>query len=256
MTHTRDALNNLDDEYDLQDYLQSELEAEGWRTDDEVSVRKDLSQPLSDLSTTGRADIVAEHPDFGTLGIETKFFRKNGGAMLADAHHQIVSKYRGQNFKTFGTVDLWAICPCFKPMYDEDCDDWYTTRGRERRSLTKSLFCRHGVGYVSLHARELFANFNHTDSEFKVPFNQEHDYYNPDMKKIREMVRRKMSEFDYGGSGTRSCQYNSTGGCTAPATESVEFINTEVEVCQFHAKAVEKELAFPEPIESVRSRND
>jgi hypothetical protein len=245
MTHIADELTDLDSENDLQDYLQSELEAGGWRTDDEVYVRK----------AKKRADIIAEHPDFGALGIEIKFFRGDSGAVISEAHHQIVSRYRGQNYRSFGTVDLWAICPCFKDTHDESCDDWYTERARERRRLTQSLFCRNGVGFIALRASELYVAFNQGGNGWRIPFDQDSSYYDPDMKKIRSRVREKMANFSYGGSGTRSCQYNSSGGCTAPATEKVEFINTEVEVCQYHAQAVEKALAFPEPIEKTRTQD-
>jgi hypothetical protein len=232
-------LYEIDDEEQLQFWLKSRLKENDWRVTREAKVRNSLN----------RADIIAEHPQFGSLGIETKFFARDGGAKVADAHHQIVSKYRGQHYYTHGTVDLWAFCPCFKYMHREDLSDingFYQKRGVKRQQFAREFFCRHGIGFISLDRKDLRADFNHSDRECKIPITAFHEYdHETDIAKIQDLVGRKMEDFDYGGSRSRTCQYAPSGGCTAPATESIEFCKAEIHVCEYHADAIAKEIAFP-----------
>jgi len=181
------AISAVNSENELQERLEQHFERHGW-----VAIRE-----ASPRNSNVRADLIVSHDDYGWFGIETKYFDGDGGGKVADAHHQIVSKYRGKRYIGH-RIDLWAICPYFSG-WDSD-DDWYKKRAKHRDQLIRELFCRHGVGYANPLRDPLLLDFAYSVAEQKVPVatdRQTRHHENVDVELIRESVTRKMREYEY-----------------------------------------------------------
>ena len=171
----------------LQNRLEQYFELHGWTAIREVSPH----------NANVRADLIVNHDEYGWFGIETKFFDGDGGSKAADAHHQIVSKYRGKRYIR-NKINLWAICPFFSGRNSND--EWHQQRANQRNQFTRELFCRHGVGYINPFREPLLIDFAYSRAECKVPVNTNRDtrhHDNVDVELIREAVSRKMDKYDY-----------------------------------------------------------
>jgi hypothetical protein len=176
----------LSDEYELQSWLESYFEDCGWTAIREVSPHR------SDF----KADLIVEHEDYGWIGIEAKYFDSDGGAKIADAHHQITRKYRGEKYLN-NRIDLWAICPYFSSRY---FDGYHINQNTFRAQTTREFFCRHGIGYINLVGDDLLIDFAYSRGHAKIPVNDESDsrhHDNVDIESIRSTVQKKMERFDY-----------------------------------------------------------
>jgi len=174
-------------EDELQEGLQRLLDSSGWNAQREVSPD----------SSEYRVDLLAEHGEYGTVGIETKFFKNSGGAKAADAHHQIVSKYRG---KEYGgqKVDLWAICPYFAGKNGGSFGR--RNQQRIRETMIREMFCRHGIAYLDLSKSNLYLDFAMSDRSKKIPISgPKIGKYEQavDIGEIRDSIRRKIDKYDY-----------------------------------------------------------
>lgn len=174
-------------EEELQEGLKGLLDSSGW------NAQRELSPDGSEY----RADLLAEHPDYGVVGIETKFFKNSGGAKAADAHHQIVSKYRG---KKYGgqEVNLWVICPYFVGKNGGSFGRRNQQRTREK--VIQEMLCRHGIGYLNLAKNNLLFDFAMSDRAKKIPVsgpNYEKYERAVDIDEIRESVSRKVKKYNY-----------------------------------------------------------
>jgi len=231
----------LKDEDDMQERLEEEFTECGWRVAREEKTR----------DGAGRADLIVSCDKFGTIGIETKFFNRDGGAKLADAHHQIIKKYRGEEFGSVwfsdGPIDLWAFCPCFAGHHRENPERWYEQRATFRKRFAREFFCRHGVGFLDIGAGgdSLVIDFGYSMAERKIPVAAESRHHeNVDITAIRESVQKKIEEYSYTESVSGGCEYKSTAGeCGLPAPIEMEIHSVSVNLCEHHAEAVEKRIA-------------
>ena len=193
------------DEDDLQRWLAKQFDDNGWYVERE----------LESQSSEGRADIVAKHDEYGWFGVETKFFDNTGGAAFADAHHQIVKKYRNERFLGEDIL-AWSVCAYFPEMRRDILgdDDLLGNRAKHISKFMREAFCRHGIGYIHLDKWVTEMDFGYSNSWAKVPISyQTVDNDKPwdtgyegrfserkeeaDAEKIRARIRRKMKEYPY-----------------------------------------------------------
>lgn len=177
----------IESEDQLQDWLESYFEKQGWTAIREVSPH----------NSNYKADLVVNHSDYGWMGIETKYFDGDGGAKIAQAHHQLTRKYRGEKY-IGNRINLWAFCPYFN-AYNSPSRIHSRTQ-ITRAELSRELFCKHGIGYIDLDRNELLIDFAYSQPVAKVPVdaNANDRYYeNVDMDDIQKAVKRKMEKYDY-----------------------------------------------------------
>ena len=180
------TIADANSENELQRKLEQHFENHGW-----VAIRE-----VSPHGSNVKADLIVEHDSYGWFGIETKYFSRDGGAKLADAHHQIVSKYRGRRY-IGNRINLWAICPFFTGY---DSDEWHRQRAEWRSDFVREFFCRHGVGYVNPSRSPLLIDFAYSTASYKVPVDtdrQTRHHENVDIDRIRSSVKRKIEEYQY-----------------------------------------------------------
>lgn len=146
-------LDDIESEDELQEWLKSYFEDQGW------TALREVSPDWSDDS----ADLLVKHTDYGWFGIETKYFRpEDGGRKLANAHRQILFQYRGRNYLN-NTINLWALCPYF--------DDSARPHARvsSHSQFIREFLCGHGIGYIDLRRNDLLIDFAYSHPEAKVP---------------------------------------------------------------------------------------
>lgn len=167
-------------ENELQKWLESEFEDRGWMAIREVSPR----------NSSCSADLIVQHDDYGWFGIEVKYFKGDGGAKAAVAHHQIAEKYRGKKYLG-EQINLWCICPYFATS---EPGGMYFRKGQ----FIREFFCRHGIGYLGLNRHDMLMDFAYNDRDMKVPVGARTERFeNPDLEKIKKSVSRKMEKYDY-----------------------------------------------------------
>jgi hypothetical protein len=177
----------LDNEDELQQWLEDYFEEHGWTAIREVSPH----------NSNQRADLIVQHDDFGWIGIETKYFDGDGGAKAAKAHHQITRQYRGKTYLT-DRIDKWAICPYFWGIKSPDYIAY--EQPKYRSTFIREFFCRHGIGFIDLERRDMLIDFAYSDLEMKIPVagpQYEKFIEEVDIQKIEKYVSKKRSEYDY-----------------------------------------------------------
>lgn len=187
-----DVIESVSSETDLQEQLQSYFKMHDW-----IALREQSPVGVGSQSNV-RADLIVNHDTYGWFGVETKYFNSDGGAKVADAHHQIVSKYRSRKYINH-RINLWVICPYFSGSGD-DSDKWHTQRANWRQSYTREFFCRHGIGFLNPHRDSLLLDFTYSDAEKKVPVDTDREtrhHRNVDIEKIRTSVERKIKKYGY-----------------------------------------------------------
>jgi hypothetical protein len=158
-----DEIGPVSSEAELQRKLKSYFEKHNW-----LAVRE-----VSPTDSRVKADLIVKHDTYGWFGIETKYFNNDGGGKVADAHHQIVSKYRGKRYIN-DRINLWAA-------------SW-------RQQYTRELFCKHGVGYVNPRRNPLLIDFAYSVPTRKVPVDTNREtrhHTNVDIEEIRSVVKKK-----------------------------------------------------------------
>lgn len=146
-----------------------------------------------------RADLIVKHEKYGWIGIEAKYFKRDGGGKAAKAHHQITRKYRGKKYAGRNKIDLWAICPYFHGRNNERNRLGYRPH-QQRANMIREMFCKHGIGYIDLTRSELLIDFSFSKANSKIPVKDDEEsrhYENVDADAIRENVQDKMEEYDY-----------------------------------------------------------
>lgn len=200
------------DEKELQSWLAEYCEENGWDVKREVSP--------SNVSENYRADLIIHKENYGWFGIETKYFDKNGGSWLADAHHQIIAKYRGNTFSG-KEIKFWSLCPYFRKLewvYDEFEDPRSSDPTMPTPCIVDTLsrvsrefFCRHGIGYMDLSSHVIDMDFGYSNPWAKVPvgYPRGNDPYgnyieklqkrieNVDVDKIESSIEDKMNKYSY-----------------------------------------------------------
>lgn len=180
------ACGSLDSEKELQEWLEGVLEKNDW------TVLREVSPYNSDF----KADFIVSHDDYGWFGIETKYFDMDGGAKMAEAHHQITRKYRGRTYLG-EQINLWCLCPYFKYVND---DTFHRDQNRRRNRILSEFCTPLGIGYINLNTKDTRMDFAHSDRSQKVPLNLEYDDfsdYDPDIGLIEERVQAKRERYDY-----------------------------------------------------------
>lgn len=181
------SCGRLESEEELQEWLEEQFEKHGWTAIREVSPH----------SSSDRADLIVNHDRYGWMGIETKYFKRDGGAKIAEAHHQITKKYRGKKY-IGNRINLWVFCPYF---YGLNADDPFQINQQWMRArLSKEFFSKHGIGFIDLDRSDLLIDFGHSMPVEKIPVDGDEGgrYRNPvDMGEIREGVEEKMDKYEY-----------------------------------------------------------
>lgn len=179
--------DTVDSEEELQQWLESFFEENGWTAIREVSPHK----------SNYKADLIVNHHDYGWIGIETKYFEGDGGAKVAEAHHQLTRKYRSEKYIN-NKIDLWAFCPYFT-AYNSD-SRLHSREQQIRGQFSRELFSKHGVGYIDLDRREMLIDFAYSQPIAKIPVDgdaSDRYYENVDIHEIKKSVSRKMEKYDY-----------------------------------------------------------
>jgi hypothetical protein len=179
----------LDSEDELQEWLESHFEENGWTAIREV-------QPHG---SDYQADLLVNHDRYGWIGIECKYFDHDGGAKIAKAHHQIVSKYRGKKYIKNNRVNLWAIAPYFKGI--GATSRYYRNQQELRQTLIREMFCAHGIGIIKLNRPILLVDFAYSQNASKIPVSESNKYdchhNDVDIDKIRGKVEQKIKRYSY-----------------------------------------------------------
>lgn len=176
----------LDSEDELQQWLESFFEENGWTAIREVSPRNGIC----------RADLIVGHSEYGWYGIETKYITGDCGGKIADAHHKITEKYRGRKYIN-RRINCWLVCPyfwCYGP------DDYRSTTQRTRADLISGMFSRHGIGYINLDKSRLLLDFADSRMYAKVPVGGEYldkHIEGVDVERIRDRVDRMREQYPY-----------------------------------------------------------
>lgn len=156
-------------ENDLQKYLKAGLEAGGW----------DVLREMNPDNSNKRVDIVAIKPEFGRIGIETKY-RSDGSAAshASEALRQIYNDYSTKRYLG-ERIDLWAIA-IYGTKYDHEGYDesdfpdrqYYLSAERARQARlaeVERMVQGLGVGWVTAYADRVMAKFSAEATEYKMP---------------------------------------------------------------------------------------
>jgi hypothetical protein len=141
-------------EEDLQDSLIELFRANDWTALKEVT--PDWGQK--------RVDIIAEHSEYGRIGIETKFIRTGrDGRRLAEAFLQVTRDYWHKNYNR-DKIELWAIAPYFQPgsVRPQQNDNHI-------QDFVKQFLTRVGVGVLDVHADTIKIEFSASSRGKAVP---------------------------------------------------------------------------------------
>ncbi len=185
-------LDKLEDEDQLQQFLAERINQAGW------DAIREVSPDRSDYSV----DLLLLHPEYGRIGVETKYIRPgDGGRVFAKACQQIVGQYWNQKYLG-EKVTLWAIAPYFEVSHQSNELDQFT-RGHVngRQKFVREFFCRLGIGFINLSGSYVIVDFAYSVPEYKIPGFEldrpipERHYENVDPDAIRESVQVKRDEF-------------------------------------------------------------
>jgi hypothetical protein len=170
------------DEADVQAALADTLRANGW-----VAIRE--YQPDD---ADRRVDIFAEHDDYGAVGIETKYIRRDrDGRRLAEAFLQVERDYSRRKYNG-SEVALWAIAPFFAPGNLAG-----TTDDRRLMDFARSFITRVGIGVLDCHARTLKIQYDTDRADTTIPVAGPYaDTYAArlDLPALRDLVATRRSE--------------------------------------------------------------
>jgi len=167
----------------FQEYLENYFEWNGWRV-----VRE--ARPAG---SECRADLLVEHDQHGWFGIETKF-TNHGGRKMAEAHHQIITKYMDRTY--FGhKIDLWVYAP-FYYFYDGTGQPTSFVEVNYLIELTQGFFQRHGIGFLRKIGHDWEMQFELSTASHYVGIRRNSDRC-PDVSKIRETVTKRKDQYSY-----------------------------------------------------------
>jgi len=174
---------NITNEFIFQDYLESYFEWNGWNVVREV-------RPAG---SECRADLLVEHEEHGWFGIETKFCN-HGGRKMAEAHHQIITKYRNRTY--FGhKVDLWVYAP-FYYFYDNTGRAGSFMDANYLIELTQGFFQRHGIGFLRSSLNDWEMQFELSTASHFVGIKR-NNQREPNIDAIRETVQKRIDQYRY-----------------------------------------------------------
>jgi len=154
----------ISSEDDLQHYISTGMEQNGWTALREVKTAFD----------SYRADIIGHKDGIGPIGIECKYV--SGGAIVAaEAARQIIDKYAGQKFVNW-RVDMWAVClygRAFRPDVEKSTDSDYR-RGLDKGSIStsKRILNGLGIGFTTGYANRVNVQFLPSVRGVQIPLFQ------------------------------------------------------------------------------------
>lgn len=157
--------DSIDCEEDLQKYLEAGMLTEGW----------DVIREMNPDNSNKRVDLVGIHPQYGRIGVETKY-QNNGsfGSHVAEGIRQILGyskhRYLGEE------IDLWAIGihgSKFKFIQERIRDD------EEKRRRLRELFWKlhtqqrvvngFGIGWLNLSNDRVVVEFAADTPTYRIP---------------------------------------------------------------------------------------
>lgn len=139
-----------------------------------------------------RVDIIAEHPEYGRIGIETKFIRTGrDGRRLAEAFMQVTRDYWHREYNR-SEIQLWAIAPYYQPgsVRPPQNDD-------QIQDFVKQFLTRVGVGVLDVHADTIKIEFSTASRGKTVPVAGPHIrtyQHRLDIDAVREFVQDRREE--------------------------------------------------------------
>ena len=156
--------SDISSEDDLQHYIATGMEQNGWTALREVKTAFD----------NYRADIIGHKDCIGAIGIECKYVT-GGPIVAAEAARQIIDKYAGRKFVNW-RVDMWAVClygRAFKPADERNTDSEYR-RGLDRGSIStsKRILNGLGVGFTTGYADRVNIEFLPSGRGVQIPLFQ------------------------------------------------------------------------------------
>jgi hypothetical protein len=150
-----DWLPEFDSEQEFQDYLESQLERQGYTAIQEVKPHK----------SNYRVDLLLIHDDYGKIGMELKYL--TGGTDAANAHRQIVDQYAGRRYLG-NKVIKWVFAPYMPKLQSEQ---EHTVHGfqKGKRDIIENMFNSYGIGFLDVHSSP-YCSFNWgKGKEYKMP---------------------------------------------------------------------------------------
>jgi hypothetical protein len=163
-----------------QDFLEQYFEWYGWNVVREVRPSQ----------TEYRADLLVEHDEYGWFGIETKYTNR-GGRKMAEAHHQITTKYRGKMY--FGhKITNWIYAPFYEFIQNDSYNSWMNEQ--YLMGLAQDFFQRHGVGYLSPMGKRI--TFEKGNAKTYIYIKPNHRA-KTDIKEINRIVDLRMKQYPY-----------------------------------------------------------
>jgi len=182
----------LKNEDELQQFLADGFESNGWNAIREVKPDR----------SNYRVDLLLLHPEYGRIGVETKYIRPgDGGRVFAEACQQIVGQYWNQKYLG-EKVTMWAVAPYFEVEHRPgELDEWASGHTRGRQQFVREFFCRLGIGFIGLSGSYAIIDFAYSVPEYKIPgFSMgrpvpERHYENVNPDAIRKSVQAKREEF-------------------------------------------------------------
>jgi hypothetical protein len=170
----------ISNEFLYQDYLERFFEWYGWNVVREVRPGQ----------TEYRADLLVEHDELGWFGIETKYTNR-GGRKMAEAHHQIVTKYRNKMY--FGhRINKWIYAPFYEFLKQDSYQNWMNEQ--YLMGLTQDFFQRHGIGFLNPISMTIQFERGNGDTYIGI---EKHHRYDPDIDEIERVVTKRMDQYQY-----------------------------------------------------------
>jgi hypothetical protein len=179
-------LNQITNEFSWQNYLENYFQSHDWN----------VAREVKPAGKEFRADLLVEHERLGWFGIETKFANL-GGKVIAEAHHQIVKKYRNRRY--FGKkIELWVYAPFYR-FYCKDAD---TTLVNTRffQEWQQGFLQRHGIGFLTRGTAKGAGKWE-MQFELSSPNHfvgiEKDSKRKPNIEAIKQTVRSRCEQYDY-----------------------------------------------------------
>jgi hypothetical protein len=150
-----DWLPVFESEQEFQDYLEKQLEEQGYTAIQEVKPHR----------SNYRVDLLLLHDDYGKIGIELKYL--TGGTDAANAHRQIVDQYSGRKYLG-DKVIKWVFAPYMPKLQSEQ---EHTMHGfqKGKHEVLQHMFQSYGIGFLDIHSSPYCTFDWGKGREYKMP---------------------------------------------------------------------------------------
>ena len=110
---------------------------------------------------------------------------------MAEAHHQIVTKYRNKMY--FGhRINKWIYAPFYEFLKQDSYQNWMNEQ--YLMGLTQDFFQRHGIGYLNPISMTIQFERGNGDTYIGI---EKHHRYDPDIDEIDRVVTKRMDQYQY-----------------------------------------------------------